>query len=243
MSQRLTRKQIKRDEVGEALSRTMAFLSGHLKLVGAIAALLVALFALGTGIDRLLGGRRQTASDELAEAIQVIGAPILGEADAAAAPTDLPVFASENERSAAARERFEQLVEKHGRSRTGEVARTYLATLAFEDGDTETARELWEELAAGRDTVLAIQAELNLIAHDRESGRAAEVESRLLEQTDGSGVLPADVALWELGLTQEALGKTVESAATFRRLVEEHPRSAYAREAMQKAPASGESGS
>lgn len=231
MSRRLTRKQMKHDEVGEALSKTMSFLTGHLRLVGIVAAALVLVFVLGTVIDRLLGGRREGASDDLAEAIQILGAPLVGELPEGST-LDLPVFDSAEQRRAEARKILEDLAGR--RSKTGRIAQSYLASLAFEEGDLETARQTWRQLAAGDDSALAVQAELNLITLDRGAGNAEAVEARLTAQLDKAGVLPPDAVLYELAVTQEQLGKTAESLATYGRLLEEHPQSAYGPEARRK---------
>ncbi len=106
--------------------------------------------------------------------------------------------------------------------------------LANEDGDAERARGLWQQLAKG-DDVLSVQAELNLISLDRQEGRAAEAEARLLAMLDsGKGILPQDEILYQLALTQELLGKTEESADSCRRLAEDHPQSVHSAAARRK---------
>jgi TolA-binding protein len=77
-----------------------------------------------------------------------------------------------------------------------------------------------------------VQVLLNLLALDREQDRAAEAESRLLALVDDPrSPLPQAHVLYELALTQEALGKSDESRATYQRLVDEHPQSPFARTA------------
>ena len=48
--------------------------------------------------------------------------------------------------------------------------------------------------------------------------------------------LPGDVVLWELAQTYEQMDKGDEAEATYRRLTEEYPSSAYASQARQKLP-------
>ncbi len=72
MSQRLSRKEIKRDRVGEVLSSAMVYLSENLKRVALVIGGLVVILIIGLMLDRMLGGRRDVASDALAEAIETL---------------------------------------------------------------------------------------------------------------------------------------------------------------------------
>jgi tetratricopeptide (TPR) repeat protein len=233
MSQRLSRKELKRDRVGEVLSRAMVYLSGHLKLAGLVLGGLALVLLIGLGIDRMMGGRQDVASDALASAIETLNAPLIGDlppgADSGAAS-----HATASARRQAALAEFEAVVEKYGRSKKARIARSYIAVLHHESGEYDQARTLWQELAKG-DDVLAAQAELNLLTLDRQEGRGAEAETRLLELLDGGkGALPQDVVLYQLAVIQEELGKSEESLQTFRRLSEEHPTSVHAAEASSR---------
>ena len=233
MSQRLSRKELKRDRVGEVLSRAMVYLSGHLKLAGMVLGGLALILLIGLGIDRMMGGRQDVASDALASAIETLNAPLTGDLPPGA-DSGAPSHATATERRQAALAEFEAVVGKYGRSAKARIARSYIAVLRHESGENEQARTLWQELAKG-DDVLAAQAELNLLTLDRQEGRGAEAETRLLTLLDGGkGVLPEDVVLYQLAVTQEQLGKNEVSLQTFRRLSEEHPTSVHAAEASSR---------
>ncbi|NLN12348.1 MAG: tetratricopeptide repeat protein, partial [Acidobacteria bacterium] len=60
----------------------------------------------------------------------------------------------------------------------------------------------------------------------------------LLERPEGRQ-LPEDTLLFQLGVTQQALGRTEQATATFRRLVEEFPRSPLQAEARRLAGGPG----
>lgn len=227
---------MKRDKVGAALSRAMVLLSGHVKQVVLVIGALVAVFVLGMMIERAIVGRRDLASDALADAIQTLNAPLTSELPAAG-ESDVPTYSTLEERRNAAREQFAKIGEKHGRSKTGRIARSYLAVLAHQGNDSTRARTLWQELSKD-DDLIGVQSELNLLTLDREEGRAAEAESRLLAMLEDSpGSLPEDVVLYQLALTQEELGKTSESMETYRRLLEAHPLSVHAAEANRRTAA------
>jgi tetratricopeptide (TPR) repeat protein len=233
MNQRLSRKELKRDRVGEVLSRAMVYLSGHLKLAAMVLGGLALVLLIGLGIDRMMGGRQDLASDALAGAIETLNAPLTGDLPPGA-DSGSPSHATATERRQAALAEFEVVVEKYGRSAKARIARSYIAVLRHESGESDQARTLWQELARG-DDVLAAQAELNILTLDRQEGRGAEAETRLLTLLDGGkSVLPEDVVLYQLAVTQEQLGKSEESLQTFRRLSEEHPTSVHAAEASSR---------
>lgn len=233
MSKRLSRKEIKRDRVGEVLSRAMVYLSGHVKLAALLIGGLVVVVIVGLTLNRMLGGRWDAASDALAAAIETLSAPLTSQLppDANSQTTS---YATPVDRREAALEQFEEVADEYGRSSSARIARSYVAVLVHENGDGERARDLWQQLAKG-DDILSAQAELNLLTVDRQEGRAAEAETRLLALLDSNdGILPQDVILYQLALTQELLGKSEESSESFRRLAQEHPQSVHAAEASRK---------
>lgn len=227
MARRLTRKAIKEDirhdELSTFLMRAMDQLERNRKAV--IVALASVLFVVlaGFAFAGYLNHRRESAADELARAIDVYQAPIV-EDDPAPDDPSKPTFASEEERRGRARQLFEA-VRGFGSGAAGDVASLYLAEIAASEGDTATARRLWESFVEHHQgDVLATSARVNLIHLDRQEGKAEEVEKRLraeLESTDKT--LPEDVTLYELARTLEALDRQDEADELYRRLVDEHP--------------------
>lgn len=239
MSQRLTRKEIKHDiredEVQTVLQRVFQTLVEKPKIiVGVIVGFIVLVLGL-TGLFAYLDRRAAAASEELAAAIRIAAAPIEAEGANPDDPDD-PSFPSEEARRAAARKALEQV--RGGVA--GEVAGLYLADIAASEGDTETARNIWQGfLDRHDDHALALSVRLNLIHLDRQNGRAQEVADRLQSELDGDDrSLPEDVLLFELAKTLEALGQDDESVDLYQRILDEHPRSAYAAEARQRTTSS-----
>lgn len=238
MSDRLTRKEIKRDEFAEALESSVQWLEKHRNLLigAAVAAAVVAVGAFAAW--NWWQGRAVVANQALAEALEVYRAPV---GDAAAAPGDAaPSFADAAARRARAEELFTAVRDEHGGTEPAAVADVYLAQIAIEEGDAERARELWRRFLEHRDDhVLASQVRVNLIHLDRQEGRAEELVGELeseLAATPEERTLPADLVLWELAHTYEALGRDDEARSHYRRLAEEYPTSPYASEAQRKAP-------
>jgi TolA-binding protein len=229
MNQRLTRKDMKRDEFVEALERSKSFVEANARylVLGAVGLTVVALAAAGAWY--WLVHQRARANAALAEAVEVYGAPVgaaeQGEGDA-------PSFPDEAARRTRARELFTALRDEHGGRDAADVAAVYLGQIAAAEGDLDTARELWSGFVADHDDhVLADQVRVNLFHLERAQGRdqqvAADLEAMLAAPVD-ERKLPGDVILYELGRTYQALGQSEQALTSFRRLAEEYPTSPYA---------------
>lgn len=169
---RLTRDEIRRDEVREAVFSASTWFAEHVRqiLMGVAAAI-----AVVVGVVLFLNyrdGREQEASYRLSQALEVYRAPIdEPETDAIddlfgtpsdSAPDSAPgedapadpaapgiesgdglSFASEAERRLAARTELEAVRESYGSTSSGRLASVYLGQIAAAEGDTSKARELW----------------------------------------------------------------------------------------------------
>ena len=237
MNQRLTRKEIKRNEFVEAIERSASFVERNARalVIGAVA-VAVALIA-AFGVWSWMKSRGGEANEALTEALEVY------RPDADAAAGDAPVLAAADDRRARAAELFQAVRDDYGFTDAADVSAVYLGQIAAHEGDAERARELWEEFVDEHgDTVLGREVRLNLIALDRERGGGEEVVADLeamLAAPPDDRPLPGDVVLYELAVTYEELGRDEQAESTYRRLVEEYPRSAYVGLARQKVPAAG----
>lgn len=235
MNQRLTRKEIKRDEFANAVGRGVEYAESHVRTillaVGAVA--LLGLLALG--LRSYFKSQEAKAGEALAYAMKVYEAPI----DAAAAkPTDetAPSFASAEARRTRAKELFEQIRDDYGSADAADVAGLYLGQIAAQDGQLDRARELWADFADEHEGhILAGQAQLNLMELDRQQGKAQELATRLrglLEKKEPP--LPQDVLYHELGLTLEQLGQGPEAVEAYQKILDEFPQSSYRAEAQKR---------
>jgi tetratricopeptide (TPR) repeat protein len=238
MNQRLTRKEIKRDEFATAMERGVEYAGSHARsLIYAIAGVVLA-GALAFGIHTFLGSRAERANQALAFAIKVQQAPIT----ATGAPPDdpkEPTFSTEAARRARAKQLFAAIRQHYPFSGAADVAAVYLGHIALEEGQAGRARELWNGFVkAHGDHLLASEVRVNLLDLDRKEGKAAEVATQLkgmLEKEQPP--LPKDLILFELAQTQEQLGQSQEAAKSYRRILDDYPRSAYRQTAQQKASA------
>ena len=236
MRHHLSRKEIKRDEVREALGRSVVYVRGHERTALWIVGGLLGVLLIAALVVFILGRRETSAADRLAEGLRVYGADV-DVLDPAPDDAEKPRFASDQERLDKAKTIFTGLVDGYGGTDAGQVAKAYLGEIAASQGDIETARRLWTEyLGENPGSVLAVSVELNLLALDREAGKLEEVRAGLEKQLEEGAdrTLPEDVVLYELAQTLDALGRESEAQDLLQRLVDDHPRSPFAFQARQR---------
>ena len=228
MSSRLSRKEIKRDEVLETLGGFVGFLRTNLRsiLLG-IGAVILAVLAV-VAYRAVQSGRAARGSEALARALVVYNAPIDAESPA---PEDAlnPVFASDESRTARASALFTEVADEYGGTDPGDIAGAYLGSLASASGDLAQARQRWEEFLDGQsDHILAAEIRLNLMSLDRQEGSGAElVDSLRAELSSNRPGLPEEVLLNQLALTLESLDRDAEARDIYQRLIQDYPRSPY----------------
>jgi predicted negative regulator of RcsB-dependent stress response len=235
MSDRLSRKDIKRDEFAEAVQRTSVSLHDHWKTIAAAVVAALLLVAAFFGYRAYASHRASQASQALDGALEVYNAAV----DAAAPNPDAaqdPTFASEEARQARARERFTEVADRYGRTSAGALAYAYLGTLAAETGDMDAAREHWRKfLDRESDGLMANNVRLDLMRLDIAQGRGEEVATELEGMlASGDHELPEDVILFQLAAARETMGLGSEALSAYQRIVDEHPSSPYSTAARQK---------
>jgi tetratricopeptide (TPR) repeat protein len=235
MSNRLSREEIKHDEITDALGRTVEYVASHRQLLTrvGIGAVVLAVVAVIAGF--LFSGDDVGASKALVSAVRVFDAPIDATSPKPSDPVS-PSFPNEEARRTRAKELLETVRREHGGSEQAKVAGLYLGRIAASQGDLATAKKSWEDFVAGApDHFLAAQTRLNLLRLETMQGSKEEAVKKLeglLEKTEKP--LPEDVLLFELATQREALGRADDALAAYQRIVDEFPGSPYQREAQQK---------
>lgn len=241
MSDRLTRKEIKRQDTFQTtMVQSLEWVRRHRrKLIAGVATLALAIVALaGWALwVRLSEGDAQAL---LAEAMTAYAAPVRPDGEGAAAGDRELSFPSEAARRTRSQELFERVVKEHRASDAADVGRVYLGLMAADDGAAERARELWRDFIDEHPRhMLAAEVRLNLYALDRADGKAEEVAAELEAMLeDARRPLPEDVVLNELAVTLESLGRQEDAAEHYQRLVTEFAESPYAFAAREKVGAS-----
>ncbi|MGB5296000.1 MAG: tetratricopeptide repeat protein [Thermoanaerobaculia bacterium] len=231
MSQRLTRKEIKRDQVQEALTGAMEYLRDNLRTLLMVAGLVLLAIGALAAYRSYLDSKEIEASEQLARAIRVYSAEVTDVPDPAHDRN--PTFGDAASRDATARSQLEAVVDEFGKSDSAVIAKAYLGELAARSGDLDGARHLWGEiLESQRNNMLASEVRLNLMSLDRAQGRGQELIAQIRAQLEEPGTdLPKDVLLYQLALTQRELGLDLEARQTMQRLLDDYPQSVYAAQA------------
>lgn len=232
----VTREDLKRNELEEVLGKGMHYAEDHKRMILYGVGALLGAAVVAAGIFYWLGSRRDGANELLAEALRVDGGAVVATGANPADPVR-PTFSSDEARRSRAKELFGQLDSRYGSTATGRVAKLYLAQIAVAENDKERAKQLWKAfLDAEPEGSLAATTRVNLFKLDREQGRGAELAEELQKMLAADAKpLPADVILFELARTYQAIGKPEEARTTYRRIVDEYPQSPYIADAQREA--------
>jgi tetratricopeptide (TPR) repeat protein len=231
MAKRITRKQLKRNELVETMGRTVDYVSHHRRgvteamVAGAVAVALVAGFFL------LRTYREAQAGRELSAGLAALGTPLAGQPAAAGAPKTFP-----NE---AAREKEAQThlrkAADHPSTAAGQAAALVLAVRT----QTSGSEEMFAKTAREGKAEVATSAELDAARLLAAQGKKTEAIERLKRAIDSSASpAPKDALLFALGEIYEDAGSASDARATFQRLVTDYPNSPYRNDARQKIPGS-----
>jgi predicted negative regulator of RcsB-dependent stress response len=238
MNQRLTRKEIKRDELANVVGRSVEYAGSHVRAIAYAVGGVLLLAALAAAIYTYRGHQQERASQALAAAMTAYQAPVAGAPPKPGEP-DQPAFPTEAARRARARELLGKVRQDYGSTAAADVAGLYLAQIDADEGKLGDARKLWSDFAEGhKNTMLGAEARLNLIALDRKQGKGEEVVKDLRGMLEkGDAPLPQDVILHELGLTLEQLNRPQEAIQSYQRILDEFPQSPFRSDAQQKVAA------
>ncbi len=236
MNQRLTRKDMKRDELASAVEQGIEYAGSHVKIILYAVAGAAVLVALWGAFQYYSSNRSTQANQALAKAIKVFDAPIVGAATAKPADPDEPSFADEKARRTAARPLLEEVQKSYGSTDAADIAGLFLANLAAAEGKVDDARKIWQQFVDKHsDHMLAGQAQLNLINLDRSQGKNEQAVEELKKMVNsGSKSLPKDLLLNELASALEAMNKPQDAIIQYQMILDEFPRSPYRNEAQQK---------
>jgi len=234
MSQ-LNRKDMKRDELADAMGRGVEYAESHARTLITAVGVVIAVALLTALWFMYRSSRTEKANVALAQAIKVYQAPVDPSAPKPDDPQN-PTFADDAARRAKAKGMFEKLLDDYGSTAAGDIGAVYLGQIAVAEGQPDRARELWSDFVKQHgDHLLAGATRVNLFHLDRNTGKAEEVAKTLTAMVDQTEPpLPLDIVLSELAATQEQLGKTQEAVQSYQRIVDEFPQSPYAQSARQK---------
>ena len=145
MNQRLTRKDIKRDDFTAAVGRGVEYAGSHVRNIAYAIGGVLLLVALGVAIHFYRGHRLEEANEALAGAMKVYQAPVTATG---AKPTDPdePSFPTEAARRTRAKELLQKVRDDYGSTDAGDVAGLYLAQIAADEGQARRGPQAVERL-------------------------------------------------------------------------------------------------
>lgn len=229
------RKELQRDEVGEAVQEARGFLSRPevVKPVLVVIGLMLVLGALYFGQKF----RAASAESAFARAAEVFHASIADITPTTPAAAGVETFKTAADKYQKAKGMFDDVAKSYGSMAAGKRARYYSALCLLEMGQLTQAEELLKPIAAIRDP-LALEpamARLRLAEIALQAGRAKDAAAayQALIADEASG-LPKDRLIFGLAEAHQAAGDARAARDAYNDLVNRHPQSPYAQDARQK---------
>lgn len=225
---RITRRQLKRNELAETFGRTVDYVSHHRRGATEAIAAGVAILLLAAGFLLFRGWRERSAGRELSEALAILEAPLASDP---AAATAARTFATAAEREREASRHLEAAAKKGG-TQAGRAARVIVA--ARSEKATESVTTL-TKVARDAELEVAAAAEIDAARLLAASGKATEAIDRLKRAIESpKSAAPKDVLLFVLAETYEKSGAAVDARGTYQRIVNDYPNSPYRSAAREK---------
>jgi tetratricopeptide (TPR) repeat protein len=221
MKQRITRKDMKRNELAETMGRTVDYVSHHRKGVTEGVVIAGCAVALVAGIFLYRAYREGAAGRELSAALEALSAPV-GPQPGASVGGRTYATAAEQNRDA---ESHLQAAASYGGTAAGRAAGVILAA---RNPQSSTVSETLAKAARDRHIEVAAAAELGEARLLVASGKTTEAIERLRRAIDSpQSHTPKDALLYALGQAYEKAGSTGDAKAVYQRLVNDYPNSPY----------------
>ena len=229
------RKELQRDEVGEAVQEARGFLARP-EVVKPV--------LIGIGLLLVLGGlyfgqkfRAASAESAFARAAEVFHASVEEGSPATPATPGVETFKTPADKYTKAKALFDDVANRYSSMPAGKRARYYGALCLLEMGQLTQAEELLKPIAAVRDP-LALEpamARLRLAEIALQAGRPKDAAAayKTLIEDEASG-LPKDRLIFGLAEAHQAAGDSLAARDAYNDLVNRHPQSPYAQDARQK---------
>lgn len=231
MAKRITRKQLKRNELVETMGKTVDYVSHHRRGVTEAIVAAAVLVALVAAFFLFRAYQESQAGKELSAGLAALDAPLAGQLAAAGAPKTFPDEASRNKEA----ETHLRKAADHGRTAAGRAAALVLAARTPSPGSGET----FEKTAREAKAEIAASAELDAARLLASQGKKTEAIERLKRAIESSASpAPKDALLFALGEIYEDSGSAADARATFQKIVTDYPNSPYRNDARQKIPGS-----
>ena len=225
---KISRRDLKRNELAETMNRGVDYVSVHRRGVTEIALIAAGVVVLAAAFVLFRSYRENEAGRELSAGLAAMDSPLAGTPAAATAPRTFPTAA---ERDKEALDHLRKAASSKGTT-AGRAAGVILA--AREPKAPESADRLSRAARAGRAEVSAA-AELDQARLLAASGKTTEAIDRLKRAIESSdAAAPKDAMMFALAQVYEQAGAAADARATYQRLISDYPNSPYRADARQK---------
>ena len=231
MTQKISRRDMKRNDLAETVGKTAAYVTEHKKGVTEVVAIAAGLAILVGGFFAYRTWVGRSAGKDLSAALAILGTPLASEQ-----PTATKTYPNDAARRAEA-EKFLKKAAVHGSTPSGRAAQVILAAGGADKPGTSV--EVFEKAArTGKSETSAI-AEIDAARALAAQGKTVEAIDRLKRAIEApSTSAPKDALLFALGQIYEQSGAAADARATYQRLINDYPNSPYRADARQKVPLS-----
>jgi tetratricopeptide (TPR) repeat protein len=232
MSQKLSRRDLKRNELAETVGKTVDYVQHHRRGFVEIAAVGAGIVLLVAGFFFVRALRERSAGAALSAGLAALDTPLASDPSAAGAAK---TYATPAERARVAEQHLKKAA-SYGGTAAGRAARVALAARQEKSAD---APEVLTRAARDGKAEVAAVAELDAARLLASQGKTAEAIDRLKRAIESpESAAPKDALLFTLAEIYEKAGSSEDARATYRRLVSDYPNSPYRTEAQQRVPSS-----
>lgn len=228
MTQKINRKDLKRNDLAETMGRTVDYVSHHRRGVTEGLMIAAGVVVLAGGFVAFRAYRENEAGRELSAGLAALETPIAGQPAAQSAPR---TFATAAERDREA----EDHLKKAAQSKSTAAGRAAGVILAARDAKAPDAVDRLARAARSGKAEVAAAAELDearLLASQGKTSEAIDRLKRAIESSDAAA--PKDAMMFALAEIYEKTGAAADARATYQRLVSDYPNSPYRADARQK---------
>ena len=231
MTQKISRRDMKRNELAETVGKTVGYVTEHKKGVAEAVAIAAGVAVLVTGFFGYRTWVARAAGRDLSQALAILGTPLASDQSGAA-----KTYATDAARRAEA-EKFLKKAAARGSTSSGRAAQVILAANAADKPGSSV--EVFEKAARQGKSETAAVAEIDAARALAAQGKTVEAIDRLKRAIESpSAAAPKDALLFTLGQIYEQSGSSADARATYQRLINDYPGSPYRADARPKVPLS-----
>ena len=233
MTQKISRRDLKRNDLAETVNKTVGYVADHRRGVTEGIAVAVGVAVLVGGFFLYRAWLDRSAGQSLSEALAILDTPLASDQAAGKTAKTYPTAA---QRWTDAVKPLQKAAE-HGSTGSGRAAQVILAAGGADKPGQPV--DVFEKAARQGRSESAAAAEIDAAKMLASQGKTTEAIDRLKRAIESpKSVAPRDALLFALAEIYEQSGSPADARATYQRLITDFPNSPYRADARQKVPLS-----